>query len=309
MRSVSRVPSAGGRFGPDFTAYLALGCVCFFWGTTYLGIRIGVQELPPAALMCARYTLSGAVILAGAGAARLRFPRGRELWNIAGIGALTIGVGTGALSFAELWLPSGLASLFVASASFWLVGVDALMPGGEPLHGPTIGAMAIGAAGVALLVAPGDTGFGSFRLLLAGFGLIQLGYAGWGVGSILQRRIETKANPIVNAGVQQLATGVAFAIPALAGPPVHWTTRGTLAMLYLATFGGAIGYTCYVIAVRRLPVAITSIYSYINPLVAVLVGVWLYREPFSAREGAAMAIILLGVALVKRAQAAKASRA
>lgn len=279
--------------------------MCFFWGTTYLGIRIAVGELPPATLMCMRYTLSGSLILAGARVRGARFPRGRELWATAGYGVLTIGVGTGALSFAEMWLPSGLASLFVATGAFWLIAAEAVMPGGEPLHAPTIGAMAIGAAGAALLVAPGGIGSLGVASLLGGFALIQFGYIGWGFGSILQRRQNSKVHPIVSGGVQQLATGLAFAIPALLGPRPHWTARGLEAALYLSIFGGVIGYSSYVIAVTRLPVAITSVYSYINPLVAVLLGVWLYGEQFSLREGLAMGIIFLGVALVKRAQTAR----
>lgn len=295
----------------DLTAYIALACVCILWGTTYLGIRIAVQDLPPATLMCVRYTLSGALILAGARVVKARFPRGRELWMTAVCGLMTIGLGTGALVYAEVWVPSGLASLFVATASFWLVGMDAAMPGGEPLHGPTIGALAVGAAGAALLIAPGDAssgnGFGNFGSLLAGFVLIQAGYAGWGAGSILQRRMVSTAHPIVSAGIQQLATGMVFAIPAGLGRPAHWTSRSIEATLYLAIFGGLIGYSAYVIAVTRLPVAITSVYSYINPLVAVLLGIWLYGEPFSAREGVAMATIFAGVALVRRAQVKRAA--
>jgi drug/metabolite transporter (DMT)-like permease len=296
------------RRHPHFQAYLALAAVCFFWGTTYLGIRIAVAEVPPAMLMCVRYSLSGGIILMGAWLRRARFPRGRELWTTALCGVLTIGVGTGALTFAEVWVPSGLASLFVTTASFWLVFIDAAMPGGEPLHAPTIAAMTVGAAGAALLVAPGDNGFGSFRMMLGGFALIQAGYAGWGFGSIWQRRIRATVHPIVSAGIQQFATGLAFVLPALAGPQVHWTQRGAAATVYLAIFGGLIGYSAYVIAVTRLPVAITSIYSYINPLVAVLLGVWLYQERFTAREAIAMPVIFVGVALVKRAQSAKAHR-
>ncbi len=288
-------------------AYVALACVCILWGTTYLGIRIAVEEVPPATLMSVRYLLSGTLILAAARVRGAQIPRGRELWATAGYGVLTIGVGTGALTFAEVSVPSGLASLFVATGSFWLVGAEAAMPGGEPLHAPTVGAMAIGAAGAALLFAPSAEGSQiPIRTLLAGFGLIQVGYAGWGVGSILQRRQQSRAHPIVSAGVQQFATGLAFAIPALLGPHTHWTARGAAATLYLAIFGGAIGYSAYVIAVTTLPVAITSIYSYVNPLVAVLLGVWLYGEKFSVREGVAMGIIFVGVALVKRAQTARA---
>ena len=302
------------RNHPHFGAYAALACVCVLWGTTYLGIRIAVQEVAPAELMCVRYLLSGALILVGARIRGARFPQGREVWAHAGFGVLTIALGTGALTYAEVWVPSGLASLFVTTASFWLVATEAAMPGGEPLHAPTIGAMAIGAAGAGLLVAPiGDaSGSGSAisaGRLLAGFGLIQLGYAGWGVGSILQRRRASTAHPIVNAGVQQFAAGAAFILPALLGRHTPWTARGAAAALYLAIFGGAIGYSAYVIAVTSLPVAITSIYSYINPLVAVLLGVWLYGEQFTAREGVAMVIIFAGVALVKRAQSARARSA
>jgi drug/metabolite transporter (DMT)-like permease len=278
--------------------------VCFFWGTTYLGIRIGVAELPPATLMCVRYLLSGSVLLIAARWRGAYIPRGRELWGSALYGVLAIGLGTGALTYAEVWVPSGLASLFVTTASFWLVGADAAMPGGEPLHAPTIGAMAIGAAGAALLVAPGGNAFGSApHLIVAGFLLIQLGYAGWAVGSILQRRQKSKAHPIVSAAVQQFATGAAFIPLALLQPQhTHWTARGIGVTLYLAVFGGIIGYSAYVITMARLPVAVASIYSYVNPLVAVLLGVWLYGERFTAREGIAMGIIFAGVALVKRAQ-------
>jgi len=294
------------RNHPHFSAYVALACVCIFWGTTYLGIRIAVEQVPPAALMCVRYLLSGAIILAGAWLRGAQFPRGRELWVAAGCGVLTIGVGTGSLTYAEVWVPSGLASLFVTTGSFWLVGAEAAMPGGEPLHAPTIGAMLIGAAGAALLVAPGGDGAISGSRMIAGFGLIQFGYSGWAAGSILQRRQVSQAHPIVTAGVQQFATGLAFAIPALLSPHFHLTARGAGATIYLAIFGGVIGYSAYVIAITRLPVAITSIYSYINPLVAVLLGVWLYGEAFSAREGVAMLIVFAGVALVKRAQTARA---
>ena len=294
---------------PQFTAYAALVCVCLFWGTTYLGIRIAVGELPPAVLMCVRYLLSGSVMLIGGRVAGARFPQGRELWGTALFGVLTIGVGTGALTYAEVWVPSGLASLFVTTGSFWLVAAEAAMPGGVPLHGPTIGAMAIGAAGAALLVVdPGAAAAGSSvasgsRLIVGGFLLIQLGYAGWALGSILQRRQNSKAHPIMSAAVQQFATGAAFVVPALFQMhSVHWTARGIEATVYLAVFGGIIGYTAYVITMARLPVAIASIYSYINPLVAVLLGVWIYGEQFTAREGLAMGIIFAGVALVKRAQ-------
>ena len=297
------------RNHPQFSAYVALACVCLLWGTTYLGIRIAVEQLAPATLMCVRYTLSGVLILIASRIKGARLPRGRELWGIAGCGVLTIGLGTGTLTFAEVWVPSGLASLFVTTASFWLVGAEALMPGGEPLHAPTIGAMLIGAAGAAMLVTPDRSDLAApAGRMLAGFALIQLGYVGWGFGSVLQRRLKSKTNPIVSAGVQQLATGLAFVPLALFSPPSHWTARSVGAMLYLAIFGGAIGYSAYVIAVTKLPVPIASIYSYVNPLVAVILGVWLYGERFTWREAVAMIVIFVGIALVKEAQSRRTAK-
>ena len=98
-----------------------------------------------------------------------------------------------------------------------------------------------------------------------------------------------------------MATGLAYAIPALLQPrPAHWTARGVAALLYLAAFGGVVGYSAYVFAVDRLPVAVATTYNYVNPVVAVALGWLFYREPFGARELSAMLIIFMGVSIVKR---------
>ena len=235
------------------------------------------------------------------------FPRGRELWITAACGVMTIGVGTGILAVVEQWTPSGLSALFVTTSPFWLAAAEALLPGGESLHAPTIGALLVGAAGVAVLVTggdslsgpPGSAGLG----LMASFLLLQLGSLFWALGSILQRRQTSPTHPFVSAAVQQLAAGIVYTPPALFQfHQAHWTARATGAMLYLAVFGGIVGYSSYVFAMNRLPVPIASVYTYINPLVAVWLGWLFYREPFSTREGIGMAVIFAGVWLVKRAQ-------
>ena len=277
--------------------------MCVFWGTTYLGMRIAIETIPPATLMCARYLFSGGLMLAAAKITGAHLPRGRELWATAFYGALAIGLGTGSIAFAEKWVPSGLAALMIATSPFWLVGVEALM-GGDPLHVPTIASMLVGAAGVALLLAPGGLtplGPPGGPSLLAGFLLLQVGCVGWAFGSILQRRQRSRAHPFVSGAVQQLATGVVYIVPVLLqSQHAQWTARGVGATLYLAVFGGIIGYSAYVFAMDRLPVAIASVYTYINPLVAVLLGWVFYRERFVSQEAVAMGIIFLGVALVKR---------
>ncbi len=200
---------------PHFQAYLALAAVCFFWGTTYLGIRIAIESIEPAVLMCLRYAISGIILLAVAYFSKAHLPSGRELWYTALFGVIIIGGGTGCLVFAEQWVPSGLAAVFITLSPFWMIGIDALIPGGERLHGPTIVAMLVGLAGTTLLVAPEIIREGFGGPLVRGFILLQLGCAAWCLGSILQRRHQTTAHPVVTGAVQQLATGIAFAVPAL----------------------------------------------------------------------------------------------
>jgi drug/metabolite transporter (DMT)-like permease len=126
--------------------------------------------------------------------------------------------------------------------------------------------------------------------------------AGWAFGSIYQRRRATGAHPIVIGAVQQLAAGLSFLPLVLVfhEHPVHWSLRGVGAIFYLVMFGSIVGYSAYVFALDRLPVAIVSIYPYVNSVVAVTLGWLFYREPFGVREAVAMAIIFTGVALVKR---------
>ena len=290
------------RRHPQFTAYLALAAVCLFWGTTYLGIRIADESIHPAVLMSMRYTISGSILLVTAYFSKAHLPSGRELGYTALFGVMIIGMGTGTLVFAERWMPSGLAALFITLSPFWMIGIDAAIPGGERLHGPTILAMLVGLGGTALLVAPEILREGFGGPLWRGFLLIQFGCGGWTLGSILQRRHQTTAHAVVSGAVQQLATGLAFLIPALLSRPhpSAWTGRSLGAVAYLVMFGSIVGYSSYSIALERLPVSVVSIYNYVNPVIAVFLGWIVFREHIGAAEIAGMLVIFCGVALVKR---------
>jgi drug/metabolite transporter (DMT)-like permease len=287
---------------PLFKPYLALIAVCFFWGTTYLAIRMSLESFPPLLLVSVRYLLSGSILLLFAKARGIYLPRGRELAAACFSGFLTLGIGNGALVFSEVLIPSGIAGLIITISPFWMVGVEALLPGGERLHAPTIGGMAVGLLGAGLLFMP-DAGAHSIdRNLLSGFLMLQIGMAGWAFGSIYQKRKAGLAHPIIAGGVQQLAAGVIL-LPfmlAIPQPPVHWSSRGVLALLYLVVFGSIVGYSAYAYAMDRLPVAIVSLYTYINAVVAVGLGWLFYRERFGVNEAFAMLIIFAGVAFVKR---------
>lgn len=287
---------------PHFKAYLALLAVCFLWGTTYLAIRMSLESFPPLLLVCARYLISGSLMLSAIALRGGRMPRGRDLRTACLSGALVLGVGNGCLVFAELWVPSGLACLILTISPFWMVGIEALLPGGEPLHLPSAVGMVVGLFGASLLFAP-DMRTHSFNTgLLSGFLILQLGMAGWSFGSIYQRRQVSGTHSIVIGAVQQLAAGLAFVplVLIFREHPVHWSTRGVAAILYLVVFGSIVGYSAYIYSLDRLPVAIVSIYPYINSVVAVTLGWLIYRERFGVLEAAAMGVIFTGVALVKR---------
>jgi drug/metabolite transporter (DMT)-like permease len=286
---------------PSFRAYAALAAVCFYWGTTYLGIRMALESIPPLALISFRFASSGAILLGVAYFRGAHLPKGRELWVSMITGLATCGIGTGSLIFAEQWIPSGLAALIIAFSPFWMVGIEALVPGGERLRRPTVLGLLVGSAGAALLVSAGVSRETIGGATLVGFLVLQAGSVSWAFGSIYQRRQPTRAHPIVTGAIQQLSAGLAFLLPALLIPPhpVMPTARGIVALCYLVVFGSIVGYSAFVYAMSNLRVAVVSIYSYVNPVVAVFLGWLFYREPFGLREAVAMVIIFVGVALLK----------
>ncbi len=290
------------RSSSHFRAYLALAAVCFFWGTTYLGIRMALESFPPFTLVCIRYILSGSILLGAAFFRKAYLPSGRELFFTALFGAIILGIGNGCLAFAELLVPSGLAAMFITTSPFWMVGVEALLPGGERLHLPTVLGMLVGFTGTLLLIVPGVLAHGLTGPVLQAFLMLQVGCCAWSFGSISQRRYQTRAHPVVSGAVQQLATGVVYLAPALLvkSEPVRWSPRGVSALVYLIVFGSVVGYSAYIYALDRLPVSLVSLYTYINPVVAVFLGWLIYREPVGWREVAAMLVIFGGVAVVKR---------
>ena len=293
------------RTHPLLKPYAALAAVCFFWGTTFLAIRVGLESFPPLMLLATRFLISGSLLLTVAALRGATFPRGRELFFTALYGLLPLGVSSGALAFAQTLIPSSLAALYITTSPLWLVGLDALIPGGEHLRRRTVAAMLVGFVGTALLVFPKNLHEGFSAANVKGFLILQVGNIAWGLGALLFRRRTTVAHPFVSGAVQQFVSGLlTLALTLLIPQPaIDWSMRGILAVLYLVTFGSIVGYSAYIYVLDKLPVSIVSLYTYVNPVVAVTLGWIFYREPFGVRELTAMLIIFLGVYLVKRSQA------
>ncbi|MFN7647825.1 MAG: EamA family transporter [Acidobacteriota bacterium] len=282
--------------------YLALGAVCIFWGTTYVAIRIALESFPPLVLMALRFLVSGAILLVWAWWRGLAMPTGRALARTCGIGLLLLGVANTCLTYSETLIPSGLAALFLTTAPFWLVGLEALIPGGDRLTWPVTVGLAIGLCGTALLVTPGAGALQITPAVWTGFLILQIGSFCWNAGSILQRRWKTETHPILTGALQQMAVGLVCLglVAAIPQRPVHWNWRGLAGVAWLVTFGSIVAYSAYIYSLETLPISLVSLYTYINPVVAVALGWMFYNEPFGSRELAAMVVIFLGVGIVKR---------
>jgi drug/metabolite transporter (DMT)-like permease len=285
-------------------AYAAFATVCVVWGTTYLGIAIALETVPPLLLTGVRFVVAGLIMIAIAKLRGERIPRDvRTLANLALIGFLMVGVGNLAVVWAEQWVPSGLAALLVATAPFWMAIIELFRRSGERVSMQSGIGMAIGFLGVALLVSPGISGSWSLNFVLGALA-IQIGGACWQLGSAHGKYNLAHVPLMSSAALQMLFGGIIVTIAGLAigeAPRFALNARTLGAMIYLTIFGSVIAYSAYVFALAQLRTTVTALYAYVNPVVAVFLGWLILSEPLTAKAIMAMVVILAGVALVQTA--------
>jgi len=290
-------------------AIAAFVTVCIVWGTTYLFIRIAVETIPPVLLTASRYVFAGLVMTTVCLLRGERLPRDRKtLSNLALIGFLMVGVGNLAVVWAEQWVPSGMAALLVATAPFWMAIVEMLRPDGERLGVQRGLGMLVGFVGVAILVAPSSSGNHFDSHFVIGALVIQLGAIGWQLGSVRGKYHVKNVPLMVSASLQMLFGGVLTGIIGFAlgeGPRFVVTPRTFAALAYLAVFGSILAYSAYVYALAHIRTTNMSLYAYVNPVVAVLLGWLILKEELTWVSITAMCVILAGVALVQTARPRK----
>jgi drug/metabolite transporter (DMT)-like permease len=287
-------------------AWLAWGAVCVIWGTTYFAIKVALETVPPFLVGGLRYTVAGFVLGAALAARGDRLPS-RKAWpGFALLGLLMFGLGNGGVVWAELWVSSGLAAVIVATTPFWMVGIDRLTPGGERLTWRHVTGLTLGFGGILLLVGPSILagGTGGWRTA-AGVGALQVACIGWAIGSTYGKRHGASVSPAMSASMQMAWGGVIMlAAGTLHGEwsALHFSTSSAAAMIYLTLAGSLAAFAAYVYALTHLPVSIVSLYAYVNPVIAVVLGSLLLAEPFDLRMLVAIAVILSGLAIVSRAR-------
>lgn len=270
---------------------LALGLLYVVWGSTYLAMRIALGGFPPLLMAGTRFLCAGTVLY---GVMRLRGapnPTLRQWAGSAAVGVLLLGLGNGGVAVAEQWVASGLAAVVISSVPLWTALFAGLF-GKWPTRREALG-LGIGAVGVLLLNLGGGmrgTPLGALVLLVAA--------AAWALGSIWSKRLDLPKGLMASAA-QMLGGGVfLFASAMIHGdrPVLH--TGPVLAVLYLVVFGSLIAYSAYGFLLRNVSPALATSYAFVNPVIAVLLGVVIGNESIGVTAIVAMAVILGGVALV-----------
>ena len=286
---------------------LAFLCVYLVWGSTFLVIRVALRDLPPLFLCAVRLLIGGALLAGIAWRTRLPWPRGVEWRNAAVVGLLLPAIGNGSVTLAETHVPSGLVAMLVATIPMWMAWLGTLGPDGVPLTARVITGLLVGFAGIALLVGPGHLGGARDGVVWALLPI--LGSLSWGWGSLWSRRAQLPASPLVSTAVGLTAGGAVLL--AASGVGGEWTRLGpgalharpVAAVLYLAVFGSVVGFTAYLWLLRHVTPSRVSTYAFVNPVVAMALGVMVGGEPFDARVAIASGFVIVAVALIVTAPA------
>jgi drug/metabolite transporter (DMT)-like permease len=284
-------------------AYFAWTAVCLIWGTTYLGIRISLESIPPGLMGGLRWTIAGTLVVLYLRLKGEPLPPASRWKSSALLGFLLLGLGNGGVVVAEQWVPSGLTAVLVASSPFWMAGVEAFFPDGEKIRGTVLAGLLIGFSGIVILAWPeltlrsaGSQGF------LTGLVALQIASFGWSFGSSYSRRYTRKDHVLGSTAYQMIAGGVMMMAAGTAAgewQDLHFTGRTITALAYLTTVGAIGGFVAYTYALRHLPISFVSLYAYVNPIIAVTLGVLLLDEPFTRRMAVAAALVFAGVAVVR----------
>ncbi len=272
---------------------IALATLYLAWSSTYLAIRFALESFPPFFIAGSRYMLVGAGMYLYLRWQGEEAPTRSQWLSSLAVGAFLLLGGTGGVVYAEQWVGSGVAALVIATTPLWAVLFAGIWKQ-WPSRSEWIGLM-LGFSGVVLLNLDGD-----LRAHPAGAVLLVLAAMSWAFGSMLGRRLPLPSGMMASAA-QMFAGGLAvLLVSVVAGERVHSapSLRAIVAMAYLALFGSLLGYTAYTYLLKKVRPALATSYAYVNPALAVLLGVWLAGEHTSSMGIAAMLVILSGVVLV-----------
>ena len=292
---------------PPLGALIAgFACIYIVWGSTYLGIRFAVETLPPFLMAGTRFIIAGGVLWLIMIARRAPRPTFAQFRGAAIIGAIMLAGGNGLVSWAEQWVPSGVAALIVGTVPLWMVLFDWWIGSGKRPNGLVIGGLVVGFTGVGILaIESGGIPAAEHRgSLLIPIVALLLACVFWAFGSLRSKRVDQGSSLLVASAMQMIGGGVAMTIIGTsvgewtAVDPASISLRSLLSYLYLIFIGSLVGYSTYVWLLRVASPTAVSTYAYVNPIVAVVLGSTIGAEHITPGTLGAGAMIVGAVALM-----------
>lgn len=299
MMPVAEPSPSGNRKLKLAVAFTALYLI---WGSTYLGMRIGIETIPPFLLAGTRFLIAGAILFTIARLTGNPLPTRRQWGSAAIVGTLLLLLGNGGVVWSQQFVASSIAALIVGAEPLWVSVLDWLRPGGKRPGAIVAVGLVMGFVGVTLLIAPGRSEPGSVDLVSAI--VLMIAIIGWAVGSIYSRNADTARSPIMATGANMLMGSLGLlGASALTGEMATFelsqvSARSLIAWSYLIVFGAVCGFTAYIWLLKNTSLAAASTYAYVNPLVAMFLGWAFANETITVRTMTAAAVIISGVVLI-----------
>ncbi|MFK7742832.1 MAG: EamA family transporter [Planctomycetota bacterium] len=279
---------------------LAFAAVYLIWGSTYLAIRFAVETLPPFLMAGIRFTAAGTALFGWAAIRGAKRPSAVHWRSALVIGLLMLLGGNGLLTWSELYVPSGVAALIVATVPLWMVVLEALRPGGARPAPRAVFGLLLGLAAIALLIGP--QGYDHTSIDPVGAAVICLAAFSWALGSVYSRHAPQTPSTIQNVGMQMLSGGAALLVLGYASGErldlAAVSSSSAWSLVYLTVAGGIVGYSAYVWLLKVSTPARVSTYAYVNPVIAVLLGWALAGESLGPRVLMAGATVVTAVVLI-----------
>lgn len=282
---------------------VSFGLVYVLWGSTYLAMRVAVRDFPPFVVGATRYLVSGPIMLAACAAMgrKIRITR-HDFWRLLAIGVALLSVGNMGIVWGEKYVASSLAALVVALMPIWVVAIEAWGYRAGRMTAQGFLGLGTGLGGLLVLLWPrirSGTHLGHVELI--GCGILAAGSLAWALGSVLSHRFNVTVDVFVSAGWQMTLGGLVNAIVAsLSGQFQHvrWTAPAIESVAYLVVFGSWVGFSAFAWLLEHVPTPKVATYTYVNPIVALLLGWLLLNEPVDGYMLAGAAIIIGSVVLV-----------
>lgn len=283
---------------------IALLALYIVWGSTYLGIKVAIETIPPFLHAGIRFLASGIILVIWQRSAGQAMPTRKQWISTAIIGNLLLLGGNGLVSWAEQFIPSGIAALIIGSVPMFLVVLEAVRPGGIKPTWQAIVGLIVGFAGIFILVGPAEISGSEMKLDPFGVTALLTACLLWASGSIYSKSADLPKSTLMSTGAQMLMGSIGlFIVAGLTGEFSGWdaaaiSSRSIYGLLYLIFIGSLIGFVSYGWLLQNAPISLVATYAYVNPIVAVLLGNWIGNEPLEPRIWLATVVIIGSVMFI-----------